>query len=232
MPDRATCLPHRPDGSLPLASRFVGARSVASVLSATGWHRQSSLRNAGPPSRRDRRLHRAHMAAAVAAYMALYIVAVALSLPGALFLTITGGFLFGALVGGRRGDCRRDGRRDLIFLIAQSAVGEHLAAPRRAAGREARRRVSRRCVQLSAVPAVGADVSVLAGQSRAGAVRRPAADLRRARPCIGIMPATFAFAFVGAGLDSVDRGAGGRLPGLPCRRTDRLPARFRPRRSR
>ena len=42
-----------------------------------------------------------------------------------------------------------------------------------------------------------------------------------AATALGIIPATFAFAFVGAGLDSVDRRAGGRLPGLPGGRARR-----------
>src|SRR6478672_317485 len=40
-----------------------------------------------------------HRVLAVLAYMGLYITAVGLSVPGAAFLTVTGGFLFGILVG-------------------------------------------------------------------------------------------------------------------------------------
>jgi uncharacterized membrane protein YdjX (TVP38/TMEM64 family) len=41
-----------------------------------------------------------HRVLAVLAYIALYVATVALSLPGATFLTVTGGFLFGVVVGG------------------------------------------------------------------------------------------------------------------------------------
>src|SRR3954465_15731656 len=41
-----------------------------------------------------------HMIAALGVFVAIYIVVVALSIPGALFLTITGGVLFGTLAGG------------------------------------------------------------------------------------------------------------------------------------
>jgi hypothetical protein len=41
-----------------------------------------------------------HMFAALGSFVAIYIVVVALSIPGALFLSISGGVLFGTLIGG------------------------------------------------------------------------------------------------------------------------------------
>src|SRR5437763_4717506 len=41
-----------------------------------------------------------HAVAAVAVFVAVYIAVVALSIPGALFLSISGGVLFGTLIGG------------------------------------------------------------------------------------------------------------------------------------
>src|SRR5437764_3791488 len=41
-----------------------------------------------------------HAVAAVAVFIAVYIAVVALSIPGALFLSISGGVLFGTLIGG------------------------------------------------------------------------------------------------------------------------------------
>ncbi|MEI9804677.1 MAG: hypothetical protein WDN48_09760 [Pseudolabrys sp.] len=43
-----------------------------------------------------------HQVLAVLAYIGLYIVAVALSVPGAIFLTVSGGFLFGLVIGASR----------------------------------------------------------------------------------------------------------------------------------
>jgi len=60
-------------------------------------------------------------------------------------------------------------------------------------------RLSRRRLQLSAVSATGADLSVLARQPRSGAVRVPLATFVAAT-ALGVIPATFAFAVVGAGL--------------------------------
>ena len=108
--------------------------------------------------------------------------------------------------GDRRASPRSSARTigaTLIFLIARSAAGERLMRRAGPLAAQARRRLPRRCLQLSAVPAAGAGLSVLSGQSGAGAVRRPAARPSSRRPRIGIIPATFAFAVFGAGLDSV-----------------------------
>ena len=53
-----------------------------------------------------------HGVAAVAGFIAIYIAVVALSLPGGAILTVTGGLLFGPVVGSHRGDRRRARRRD------------------------------------------------------------------------------------------------------------------------
>ena len=121
----------------------------------------------------------AHGVGAVAAFVALYIAVVALSIPGALYPHDH-----------RRHPVRRGRRRavasvvgatigaTIIFLIAQERVRRVPDAARRPAGGEARRRLPRGRVQLPVVPAAGA-VSVLPGQSGAGAGRRAARDLRR-----------------------------------------------------
>ena len=68
----------------------------------------------------------AHYAAALLLYAGIYILFVALSLPGAVWLTIVAGFLFGALpaagitvVAATIGAC-------LLFLAAKSSLGEYL----------------------------------------------------------------------------------------------------------
>jgi uncharacterized membrane protein YdjX (TVP38/TMEM64 family) len=75
----------------------------------------------------------AHRALALLAYVALYIATVALSLPGALFLTVTGGFLFGLALGSAAAVVGATAGATVIFLVARSALGEPLlkrAGPR------------------------------------------------------------------------------------------------------
>ena len=61
-------------------------------------------------------------------YLAIYVAAVALSLPGAVILTLAGGFLFGTavasvlvVIGATLGAC-------LVFLVARTALGDALRA--------------------------------------------------------------------------------------------------------
>ena len=153
--------------------------------SRSGWNRQISFETL---VRHNEAIHAfilGHRIAAVAIYIAVYVVTIALSLPGGLVLTLTGGFLFGGLVGGAAAVVGATIGATIIFLIAKSAFGEHLArragplAEKLAAG------VPRRRVPLSAVPAAGAGVSVLPGQSRAGAGRRAACRPSSPRPASG-----------------------------------------------
>lgn len=74
-----------------------------------------------------------HRVLAVLAFIALYIVAVALSVPGAAFLTVSGGFLFGLAVGASAAVIGATIGATLIFLVARTALGEPLlrrAGPR------------------------------------------------------------------------------------------------------
>ena len=63
---------------------------------------------------------------AIAAYVAVYIAVVALSIPGAAVLTITGGLLFGTVFGALAAIAAATVGATLIFLIARGAVGEWL----------------------------------------------------------------------------------------------------------
>jgi len=71
---------------------------------------------------------RDHAAAAVAAYIGIYIVTVALSVPGATFLTLTGGFLFGVWIGAAASAVGATAGATIIFLVARTALGEPLLA--------------------------------------------------------------------------------------------------------
>jgi len=74
-----------------------------------------------------------HRALAVLAYAGIYAVAVSLSLPGAAFLTVIGGFLFGLLTGAAAAVVGATTGATVIFLVARTALGEPLlkcAGPR------------------------------------------------------------------------------------------------------
>lgn len=66
--------------------------------------------------------------AAAAAYVAIYAAVVALSLPGAVFMTLAGGFLFGAAAGTACTVAAATLGATAIFLVARTAVGDSLRA--------------------------------------------------------------------------------------------------------
>ena len=102
-----------------------------------------------------------------------------LSLPGAVFLTVAGGFLFGLAVGASAAVIGATPGATLIFLVARTALGEPLL--RRAGPRAAQLAQGFRDDAFSylSVPAAGAGLSVLPGQSGAGFRRRAAGAVRR-----------------------------------------------------
>ncbi|MDR3509175.1 MAG: VTT domain-containing protein [Caulobacteraceae bacterium] len=112
-----------------LARRFGPLLIVAILVAlafASGLTRHLSLHEL-----RERRLTllalvHAHPILSVAAYMGLYALFVALSLPIALVMTLTGGLLFGAWIGGVAAAVACTLGSGVIFIICRTAVGEAL----------------------------------------------------------------------------------------------------------
>jgi uncharacterized membrane protein YdjX (TVP38/TMEM64 family) len=175
---------------------------ASGVVIAMGWQRQLSFETLARHYEVLREFIAAHEVSAVAAYIALYIVAVALSVPVGAYLTVTGGILFGAVLGGAAAVVGATIGAICIFLIAKSAIGEYFV---RRAGRLAEKVAQTfradafnyllflRLVPIFPFWLVNL-VPALCGVPLATFV---------AATALGIIPVTFAFAFVGAGLDSV-----------------------------
>jgi uncharacterized membrane protein YdjX (TVP38/TMEM64 family) len=181
--------------------------ALSLVALAIGGNREISLETLVRHNEEIHAFIMAHRLAAVALYVATYVVAVALSLPGALALTLSGGFLFGGFLGGAAAVIGATIGATIIFVIAKSAFGEHLA---RRAGPVAEKLAEgfradafHYLLFLRLVPVFPFFlvnlVPALAGVRLSTFV---------AATGIGIIPAGFAFAFVGAGLDSVIRAQG------------------------
>ncbi len=143
-----------------------------------------------------------HRVLAVFAYIALYIVAVALSLPGAAFLTVTSGFLFGLAVGASAAVIGSTIGATLIFLVARTALGEPLL--RRAGPRAAQLAQGFRddafsyLLFLRLVPAFPFFLVNLV-PAFAGVRLAPFV----AATALGVIPGALVYAFAGTGLDSV-----------------------------
>ncbi|HYZ31756.1 MAG TPA: VTT domain-containing protein [Crenalkalicoccus sp.] len=184
---------------------LLGALALAWALGAGRWLSFESLA-----------AHRAALlgfvaarpALAGAAYVALYIVVVALSLPAGAVMTLAGGFLFGpflgtglAVLGAGAGAC-------VLFLAARHALAETLAAragPLLGRVREGLQRDGfLYLLSLRLLPVVPFWLANLA-PALAGMRFRDYA----LATFLGILPATAVFAGIGAGLGQVFE-AGGR----------------------
>lgn len=100
---------------------------------ATGLHREFSFGTLMRYRVAIEALLAEHPSAAFASFVALYTIAIALSIPGSAILTVTGGFLFGPLIGGLGAFIGANTGAALIFLIARTAFGGWLvkwASPR------------------------------------------------------------------------------------------------------
>ncbi len=167
-----------------------------------GWHKHLSFRTIGANYDALRTFIGANLFAALAIYLALYIAVVALSLPVAGVMTISGGLLFGWQIGAPVTIVGATIGATLIFLIARSSIGEALAAqagPWLAKLREGfRDNALSYLLFLRLVPAfpfaiVNLAAAVLGVPLRAYVVGT----------ALGIIPGTTAFSFAGAGLGSV-----------------------------
>ena len=143
-----------------------------------------------------------HEVKALGLYAMIYIGAVTLSIPGALFLTMLGGFLFGWFLGGVMTIVGATIGAVIVFLIASTSIGDALV--RRAGPRLKRLADGFRedafayLLFLRLVPLFPFWLVNLAPALFGVPLRTFALAT-----AIGIVPGTLAFAVAGAGLDSV-----------------------------
>ena len=143
-----------------------------------------------------------HRLLAVLAYVGVYIAVVALSVPGAAFLTLCGGFLFGLLVGASAAVVGATIGATLIFLVARTALGEPML--RRAGPRAVKLAQGFRddafsyLLFLRLVPAFPFFLVNLV-PAFAGVRLLPFV----AATALGVIPGSAVYAFAGTGLDSI-----------------------------
>jgi uncharacterized membrane protein YdjX (TVP38/TMEM64 family) len=169
---------------------------------ATGAHRYLKLENLIAHRDYLQGFVAAHEVKAVALYMLLYVGVVGLSVPGAVFLTVFGGFLFGWLAGGLAACVAASIGATIVFLIARSSVGDALvqrAGPRLKRLAEGfREDALSYLLFLRLVPVFPFWLVNLAPALLGIPLKTFVLGTS-----IGVIPNTFAFAFAGAGLDSV-----------------------------
>jgi uncharacterized membrane protein YdjX (TVP38/TMEM64 family) len=199
---------HPPDGStstvhaLRRYGPLIGVAVAMGIAFVLGGHELFTLE--GIVAQRDR-FHSflaQHGMLALLTYMLVYAVAVALSIPCGLILTVAGGLLFGWLMGGLAAVIGATVGATVVFLVARTAIGESLnerIAPWIGKLREGfKDEALSYMLFLRLVPAfpfwfVNIAPALLGVPLRTYVVGT----------IVGIIPATFALASAGAGLDSV-----------------------------
>ncbi|GAB4229606.1 MAG: hypothetical protein Kow0032_10890 [Methyloligellaceae bacterium] len=175
---------------------------VAVIVISQGWHHYLSLEHIAANRDLLKGYIQSNYALTLMGYMAVYIVTIALSLPGGVFLTLLGGFLFGWLVGGLATIVAATIGATIIFLIAKTSFGEPLAARAGPWLGKLRKGFQEDALSyllfLRLVPVFPFWLVNLAPALLG--VRLPTYVLGT---FIGIIPGTFAFSFAGVGLDSV-----------------------------
>lgn len=200
-PERAAT----PAAKRPLARRLAPLAILALLVGgayATGLHEHLSLDTLAREHERLSRFVADNFLLAAGAYILLYVVVVAASLPGGAMMTVTGGFLFGTAFGTVFAVTGATIGATAIFLIARTALGDVLrekaggALARMAEG--FRKDAFNYLLFLRLVPAFPFFVINLAPAFLGVRTRTYVAAT-----AIGIVPGTFVFASVGAGFGSV-----------------------------
>ena len=181
---------------------LIALLAATAFVFAMGWQRYLTIGALAENREALRALIGDNTVLSLTIFVALYAVAVALSLPGGAVLTIAGGFLFGWLLGGAASILAATIGASIVFLIARSALGDLLAT--RAGPWLSRFRqgfqedafnylLFLRLVPLFPFWLVNLAPGLL-GVSFATFVTTTV---------LGIVPGTFAFSLAGNGLDSV-----------------------------
>jgi uncharacterized membrane protein YdjX (TVP38/TMEM64 family) len=176
--------------------------ALAVLVFAMGWHRALSLEALVRWRSELDAFVQSHYPAALLGYVGLYIAVVALSVPGGLLMTISGGVLFGWLAGGIAAVIGGTIGATLLFMLVRYALGDFVRrrlGPRLSALAEGfREDAFHYLLFLRLVPVFPFSLVNLAP-----GLLGVRLSTFVAATAIGVIPATFAFATFGAGLDSV-----------------------------
>ena len=185
--------------------RYLPLAIIAAIMVlvfAMGWHRQLTLENLYDNREALKQLIADNLVLSLLVYATVYIAVVALSLPGGLLLTVTGGFLFGWSLGGPVTIVAATLGATIIFLVAKTSFGDTLAARAGPWMEKLRDGFKENALSyllfLRLVPVFPFFVVNLAPALLGVPLRTFVVGTG-----IGIIPGTMAFSFAGSGLDSV-----------------------------
>ncbi|GHB45392.1 TVP38/TMEM64 family protein [Pseudovibrio japonicus] len=193
------------DGAIGFIKRWgllIVILAVSAYGASQGWHKEVTLSNLIKNRQMLADFLAAYPLLTPFIYLVVYTLAVALSFPGASLMTITGGFLFGWLFGGLLTVVAATIGASVLFVAAKTSVGATLkerAGPfldKMSAGFRENAFSYLLFLRLTPVFPFWL-VNIAPALFRVPLVTYFVATF------IGIIPGTFAYAFIGAGLDSV-----------------------------
>jgi uncharacterized membrane protein YdjX (TVP38/TMEM64 family) len=185
--------------------RFGPIALIAGCLAlvfAMGWHKYLSFDVLAQQSDALKQLLATKPLVVIAAFMTIYIIATAIALPGAIWLTIGGGFLFGPFLGTALSATSATIGASILFVAAQSALGEGLRG--RAGGLIDRLESGFRenafsyLLTLRLVP-----IAPFFGVNLAAAFLRIPLRTFVLATAIGILPGGFVYAWLGSGIEHI-----------------------------
>lgn len=183
---------------LPLGAVLIGL----AVIFATGLHESLSFETFIDYQDRLEHLVAENLVKMLGLYVAVYVAAVTLSLPASAFLTTIGGYLFGWVLGGGIAALSATLGATSIFLIARTSLGRPLlsrAGPKIQSFAEGfQKRAFSYLLFLRLMPVVPFWLTNLAAAFFGIGLRTFVLATQ-----IGMLPASFTFAFAGSGLDDV-----------------------------
>ncbi|HRD74614.1 MAG TPA: VTT domain-containing protein [Hyphomicrobiaceae bacterium] len=196
-----------PQTSVPTGSfrRLLPAVALIAVMAVAywrGWHQYLSFKTIGLNYELLKGFIESNLLGALAIFVAAYIAVVALSLPGALIMSLSGGLLFGWKLGTPAIVLGATTGATILFLIANTSLGEPLA--RRAGPALTKLREGFRANAMSyllflrLVPAFPFVVINLAAALLGVPLRTFIFGT-----ALGIIPGSLAYATAGSGLGSV-----------------------------
>jgi uncharacterized membrane protein YdjX (TVP38/TMEM64 family) len=101
---------------------------ITAVVFLNGWHKHLSLKTVGLSYEALKSYIDRNLASALLIYVGVYVALVALSLPGALIMTLSGGLLFGWKLGTPATVIGATVGATIVFLVARTSFGGGLAA--------------------------------------------------------------------------------------------------------
>ena len=201
-PSEAPASPEVKKSTLRTWAPLIVILAAMAFVFAMGWHKYLSLEQLGRNYASLNAFIADNLLLSILAYAALYIVVVALSLPGALALTLAGGLLFGWAIGAPVTVVAATIGATIIFLVAKTSLGETLAAKAGPAINKLREGFQENALSyllfLRLVPAFPFFVVNLAPALLGVPLRTYVIGT-----ALGIIPGTFAFSFAASQLGTV-----------------------------